>query len=115
MWRKDILSGRWYCRFFGACGSDPAQVFFMWPLAVAVDGGRCLWTASVVRPGYDEKLWLLMALIHVDGGGLNAHRWRNCISLALELVMYALRVVWDKIGWCGAMLQWSLQVLSRYL
>ena len=50
----------------------PAEVFFLWPLAVAVDGGRYLRTASAVRPGHDKKCLLLMALIHVDGGGLNA-------------------------------------------
>ena len=51
----------------------PARVFFIWPLAVAVDGGRYLQTASAVRPGHDEKCLLLMALIHVDSGRLNAH------------------------------------------
>ena len=50
-----------------------AGVFFIWPLAVAVDGGRYLRAASAVRPGHDEKCLLLMALIHVDGGGLNVH------------------------------------------
>ena len=51
----------------------PAGVFFMWPLAVAVDGGRYLRMASAVRPGYDKKCLLFMALIHLDGGGMNAH------------------------------------------
>ena len=69
---------------FGSAGSlmvgclgwvdrTPAGVFFIWLLAVAVDGGRYLQMTSAVRPGHDKKCLLLMALIHVDGGGLNAH------------------------------------------
>ena len=56
----------------------PAGVSFMCPFAVAVE------SASAVRPGHEENWLLLMALIHVDGGGLNAHWCRNWMSLALE-------------------------------
>ena len=38
---------------------------------------------------------LLMAVIHVDGGGLKAHWWRNWISFAVEVVWYALWVAWE--------------------
>ena len=51
----------------------PAGVFFTHPLAVAMDGGRYLQTAAAVRLGHDKKCLLLMGLIHMDGGGLNAH------------------------------------------
>ena len=64
----------------------PAGVFFMWPFAVAVESGRYHRTASAVRPGHEAYCLLLMALIHVDGGGLKAHWWRNWISFALEVV-----------------------------
>ncbi len=58
---------------FGWVDRTLAGVFFIRPLAVAVDGGRHLRTASAVRLGHDEKCLLLMVLIHVDSGGLNVH------------------------------------------
>ena len=58
----------------------PASIFFRWPFAVEVDAGRYLQMALDMRPGQDVNRLLLMALIHVDGGGLNAHLWRNCMS-----------------------------------
>ena len=47
--------------------------FFIRPFAVAVDSGRYFWTALALRPGHDENRLLLMALSHMDGGGLKAH------------------------------------------
>ena len=84
-WGWDMLDFCfWWDGHFGGAGSlmldclgqvdwMPAGVFFIWPLAVAMDGGRYLWMASAVRPGHDKTCLLLMALIHIDGGGLNAH------------------------------------------
>ena len=51
----------------------PAGVFFMWPFAVAVDLGRYFQTVLAIRPGHDDNWFLLMALIHVNGGGLKMH------------------------------------------
>jgi hypothetical protein len=64
----------------------PVGVFFMWPLAVAVESGRYRRTAFAVRPGHVAKWLLFMALIQVDGGGLKAHWWRNWMSFALDVV-----------------------------
>ena len=57
----------------GRVDRTPAGVFFMWPLAVVVEVGRYFLTASDVRPGHDANWLLVIALIHVDGGGLKAH------------------------------------------
>ena len=57
----------------GCMEQTPAGVFFMWPLAVAIESGRYLWTALAVRPGQEQYCSLLIALIYVDGGGRNAH------------------------------------------
>ena len=72
----------------------PAGVFFMWPFAVALESGRYRRTASAVRPGHDANWLLLIAMIHVDGSGLNAHWWRNWINFNLEEVWYALWEAW---------------------
>ena len=71
---------------FGCVERTPAGVFFMWPFAVAGESGRYCRTASAVRPGHEANWLLLMALIHVNGGGLKVHWWRNWISFALEVV-----------------------------
>ena len=68
----------------------PAHVFFMWLFAVAVELGKYFQTASVVSPGHDKDWLLFMALIHMDGGRLKAHWWRNWISFAFDEVWYAL-------------------------
>ena len=39
----------------GRVDRTPAGVFFKWPLAVAVDSGRYLRTASAVSPGHVEN------------------------------------------------------------
>lgn len=51
----------------------PAGVFFMWALAMAIESSRYLWPALAVRPGQVLNCLLLIALIHMVGGGLNAH------------------------------------------
>ena len=69
---------------FGVVDRTPAGVFLRCPFAVAVDSGRYFRTASAVRPGQVWNCLLLMALIHVEGGGLNAHWCKNWISLAFD-------------------------------
>ncbi len=70
---------------FGQVDLIPAGIFFVWPFAVVVDAGRYLQMAWDMRPGQEANWLVLMALIHVDGGGLNAHWCRNWMSLAFEL------------------------------
>ena len=48
----------------------------MWPLDMAIDLGRCLRTRLDVSPGHVVKRLVLMALIHVEGTGLNEYLWR---------------------------------------
>jgi len=74
-----IFGGAWILMIgcFGRVDLTPAGVFFMWPLAVAVESGRYFLTASVVRPGHEANCLLLIAVIHMDGGGLKAHWCKN--------------------------------------
>ena len=50
------------------------RVSFMWPFAVASDGGRCFCTNCAVSPGKVAKNPLVMALHHVCGTGLQQAR-----------------------------------------
>ena len=56
---------------------------------MAVESGRRFWMIVAVRPGHELKKPLLMVLIQVDLGGLNAHWWRNWMSFSCEGWLYA--------------------------
>ena len=58
---------------FGLVLWTPFGIFFMCSFALAVKSGRYFLTTEAVSPRHDLKCPLLMGLIHVDGGGLNAH------------------------------------------
>ena len=55
----------------------------MWPLAVAIEVGRCLVLLADVNPGQVEKLPLLMAFWRVSFTGLKHTWWRNWIRSEL--------------------------------
>ena len=50
------------------------RVFRMWPFAVGMEGGRCLLTRLVVKPGKVVRNPLMIALVHVVVTGLQ-HAW----------------------------------------
>lgn len=76
IWRDGRIRRCWYFDgwWLGVHGSYASRCFFfIRPFAVAVDSGRYFWTALALRPGHDKNWLLLMALSHMDGGGLKAH------------------------------------------
>lgn len=79
---------------FGATLVDQAflQLTFMWPLIVASKTGKCFVTLSDVKPDHVANLLLSMALVHVVVVGLKAAAWKYCISSAVVVFSYALRM-----------------------
>ena len=55
-----------------------------------MDLGGCLATALDVRLGQEVKNPFWMALIHVEGNGMNAAAWKYCMCSYLVVVWYAL-------------------------
>ena len=56
---------------------SPLLVLRAWPLIVSSDSGKCLVTASVVRPGHDANCLFFTTFIQVGFVGKPAEAWRN--------------------------------------
>lgn len=55
------------------------------PLAVAIDGLRCLVINFADKPGNEDRKPFLVALMNVVGTGLKHAAWRYCTNSALVL------------------------------
>ena len=72
---------------------SPCRSSLRWPLAVAIDFGKCLRTMAEVRPGHVQKNPLSIAAHHVVTVGLNAAACRKVISSRFVCMLYALFAV----------------------
>ena len=79
------------CRFF--------RCRCRWPFIVAVDSGKCLMMACVVRPGKPSNWLFFTSFITVDFVGENKHWWRYCIHCYWFFVCCMLLICCVIDGW----------------
>ena len=69
-------------------------VWWMWPLAADIDGGRCLLISLIVRLGNAEKYPFLIACMRVCLIGLNSVVWYHCSRSCFVISAIKLFVDW---------------------
>ena len=86
----------------GACFRVDCRIFCCQcrcPFIVAVDSGKCLMMACVVRPGKPSNWLFFTAFISVDFVGENKHWWSYCINCSWFLVCCMLLICCVVDGW----------------